>query len=67
VIGYNAYRATQSGGPYVKLNSTPIMGTNYTDLAVQASQTYYYVATSVDSNNNESVYSNEAHATVPAP
>jgi fibronectin type 3 domain-containing protein len=43
------------------------VGTSYTDTAVQASQTYYYVTTAVDSNNNESIYSNEARATVPTP
>jgi len=67
VVGYNVYRTTRSGGPYIKFNFTPIVGTSYTDIAVQASQTYYYVATAVDSNNNESIYSNKARATVPTP
>ena len=42
-------------------------GTAYTDLTVQAGQTYYYVTTAVDSNNNESAYSNEAPAAIPSP
>jgi hypothetical protein len=67
VVGYNVYRTTQSGGPYIKFNFAPIVGTSYTDIAVRASQTYYYVTTAVDSNNNESIYSNEARATVPTP
>jgi hypothetical protein len=32
---------------------------------VIAGQTYYYVATAVDSGNNQSGYSGEAQATVP--
>ena len=67
VIGYNAYRGTQSGGPYTLLNSSLISGTAYTDTTVQVGQTYYYVATAVNSNNVQSAYSNEAPATVPYP
>ena len=67
VAGYNVYRGTVSNGPYTKLNSTPVSGTAYTDLTVQAGQTYYYVTTAVDSNNNESAYSNEAPAAIPSP
>ena len=66
VVGYNLYRATQAGGPYTKLTSSPVAGTSYVDITVQAGQTYYYVATAVDSNHNESGYSNQATATVPA-
>src|SRR5262249_13165594 len=54
VAGYNVYRGTVSGGPFTKLNSSLITGTTYVDLTVQAGQTYYYHATAVDSNNNES-------------
>ncbi len=67
VVGYNAYRGTTSGGPYTKLNSSPIRGTTYTDDAVQAGQAFYYVATAIDSNNAESAYSNEASAVVRSP
>ncbi|HEX7424944.1 MAG TPA: hypothetical protein VF311_13815, partial [Terriglobales bacterium] len=67
VTGYNVYRATQSGGPYTKLTSSPVAGTSYTDVTVQAGQTYYYVTTAVDSSSNESVYSNQATAAVPSP
>jgi fibronectin type 3 domain-containing protein len=65
VIGYNAYRSMASGGPYTKLNSTLISTTNYNDQTVQSGSTYYYVATSVNSQGQESVYSNQAAATVP--
>ncbi|MBZ5571181.1 MAG: choice-of-anchor D domain-containing protein [Acidobacteriia bacterium] len=66
VIGYNVYRGTQSGGPYpTKLTSSPQAGTSFTDTTVGSGTTYYYVATSVDSNNSESTYSNEATAAIP--
>jgi hypothetical protein len=67
VTGYNVYRGTQSGGPYVALNSTAEAGTRYTDNSVQAGQNYYYVVTAVDGSGNESVYSNQAQAVVPTP
>ncbi len=65
VVGYNAYRSTISGGPYTKLNSSLISSTSYTDRAVQSGTTYYYVTTAVNSQGLESVYSNQAVATVP--
>ena len=67
VTGYNVYRGTQAGGPYVALNGTAEVGTSYTDNSVQAGQTYYYVVTAVDGSGNESVYSNQAQAVVPTP
>ena len=67
VAGYNVYRGTASNGPYTKLTSALVVGTAYTDVTVQAGQTYYYVTTAVDSNNNESAYSNEAPAAIPSP
>jgi len=65
VMGYNAYTSAQSGGPYTKLTGTPVAATTYTDSSVQAGQTYYFVVTSVDSNNVESAYSAEVSALVP--
>jgi hypothetical protein len=67
VIGYNVYRGTTSGGPYSKLNSSPVTGTTYTDDTVQAGATYYYVGTAVASDGvTESAYSDQASATVPS-
>jgi hypothetical protein len=67
VVGYYVYRGTVSGGPYTKLNTTPVPGAFYTDNNVPGGLTYYYVATSVDSNNVESTsHSNEASAPVPS-
>ena len=65
VIGYNAYRSTTSGGPYTKLNSTLISSTSYIDQPVQSGYTYYYVTTAVNSQGQESVYSNQGAATIP--
>ena len=67
VVGYNIYRSPVSGGPYTKMNSSVATLLTYTDTAVQAGQVYYYVVTSVNSNNVESSYSNELSATIPTP
>lgn len=67
VAGYYAYRGTVSGGPYVKLNSSPNVSLSYADSTVQSGQTYYYVVTSVDSSGVESTDSNQAQAVVPTP
>ena len=67
VVGYNVYRSSVSNGPYAKLNSPPFTSTTYTDSTVVPSQTYYYVATAVDSAGNETAYSNQMSATIPTP
>ena len=65
VIGYNIYRGNQSGGPYAKINSSLDSNTSYTDTSVGDGNTYYYVTTAVNSENEESGYSNQAQATIP--
>ena len=66
VAGYNVYRGTNAGGPYVtKLTASPTTSTQFTDTGLQSGQTYYYVVTAVDSNGVESVYSNQATASIP--
>ena len=68
VVGYNVYRGTTNNGPYtLKVNSSLVPGITFTDTNVQSSQTYYYVVTAVDSNGVETVYSNQASATIPTP
>jgi hypothetical protein len=67
VVGYNLYRGTVSGGPYVLVSSSVVAGTQYVDSSVLAGQTYYYVATAVASGNVESTYSNQVTAPVPVP
>jgi hypothetical protein len=65
VIGYNIYRGTQSGGPYTKLNTLLLSNNSYSDASVHSGTTYYYVATAVDSANEESIYSKQATAAIP--
>src|SRR3989449_35826 len=67
VAGYNIYRGTVSGGPYTRINASLEPATLYTDSAVQAGQTYYYVTTAVDASGVESGYSNVVQAVVPTP
>jgi hypothetical protein len=65
VTGYNIYSGTASGGPYTKLTSSPVPSTDYTDGSVQQGKTYYYVVTSVNSDNVESAYSTQVSAVIP--
>jgi hypothetical protein len=67
VVGYNIYRATVHGGPYQKINTALDASTNYSDSSVSSGKTYYYVTTAVNSNNQESGFSNETQAVVPSP
>ena len=64
-VGFYAYRGTQSGGPYTRLDSSLLTSASYSDGTVLSGQTYYYVTTDVDSSGLESSYSNEAFATMP--
>jgi hypothetical protein len=67
VIGYNVYRANQSGGPYAQTNSSLVAGTTFSDASVAAGQIYWYVVTAVAAGGIESVHSNEAMAAIPTP
>ncbi len=67
VNGYNVYRSGQSGGPYARINGLLSASASYADSTVQSGQTYFYVATAVDSNSTESAYSSEAAAVIPSP
>jgi hypothetical protein len=64
VAGYNLYRSTVPGGPYVKIASG-IAGTTYDDMLVNSGRTYYYVVTTIDSVGRESPRSEEISAAVP--
>ncbi|AIE84815.1 Fibronectin type III domain protein [Fimbriimonas ginsengisoli Gsoil 348] len=70
-IGYNVYRSTTSGGPYTKLNSSPINPVDpgpglsnaylYSNPGLSTGTTYYYVVKSViNSSGTEGVASNES-------
>ena len=67
ISGYNIYRAEVAGGAFTKLNASPLATTAFSDTNVASGRTYYYVATAVDTSNNESAYSNQAMAPVPTP
>ena len=67
IVGYNVYRSSVSGGPYAALTTSPDPNLTFSDTAVSAGQTYYYVVTALDSSGVESPYSNEARAIVPTP
>jgi Abnormal spindle-like microcephaly-assoc'd, ASPM-SPD-2-Hydin len=64
-VGYNVYRGTVSGGPYTLINSSPDSATTYTDDTVVSGDTYYYVTTAVNSESQQSGYSNQATAVIP--
>jgi len=60
---YNVYRSLTSGANYTQVNGSPVYASNYIDLPLYGSQTYYYVVTAVDDGANESGNSNEDSAT----
>lgn len=66
VAGYNVYRASQSTGPFAKLNAALDSNKSYVDSSVLAGQTYYYAVTAV-SGGVESSRSFEVKATIPSP
>lgn len=63
--GFNVYRGTTSGGPYTRVDSSMVPSATYTDATVTSGQTYYYVATQVDTTGAESGYSSEVAALIP--
>jgi Fibronectin type III domain len=67
VVGYNVYRAEKSEGPFTKLNSSPIVKTNYEDTGVRAGHTYFYKVAAVDAQGKESESTTQIQAVVPSP
>jgi fibronectin type 3 domain-containing protein len=70
VSGYNIYRATyiDSCGSFLKINSTLNTSTLYTDSEVIDGTSYCYAATTVNTRNEESSYSNIAiNVQIPPP
>lgn len=63
--GYNVYRGTKSGGPYVRINPDLVQGLGFQDQDVKSSTTYYYVIRAVDADGGESVNSAEITAVIP--
>jgi hypothetical protein len=59
--GYNVYRGTAQGGPYVKVTPVPTFRTAYyLDSGLEGLTRYYHRVAAVDSSGNESSLSNEA-------
>jgi fibronectin type 3 domain-containing protein len=58
---YNVYRSTTSGCCWNLIYSSAVTS-SYVDHTASNGTTYYYTVTAVDTNNNESVKSNEASA-----
>ena len=64
IVGYNIARSTTRNQGYTRINSSLITDTSYDDQTVQSGHTYYYLATAVDAEGNESAPSNMATAEV---
>jgi fibronectin type 3 domain-containing protein len=60
--GYNLYRSPLTGGGYVKVNSSPLFSTVFTDSGLRNAQSFFYVVTALDAVGNESAFSNEVTA-----
>lgn len=54
LAGYNVYRAASPDGPWVKLNSSLLSNSDYTDLSAPVAAFSYYRITAVDFTGNES-------------
>ena len=63
--GYNVYRSTSPDGPFTRINSAPVLETQYTDTTVVSGMTYYYAATSVNLNGQESARSGVVQVELP--
>jgi len=61
--GYNVYRSDVSGSGYTKLNNSPVLDSEYTDIPPGGET--YYVVTAVDTSLNESDGSDEISVTTP--
>ncbi len=67
IVGYNVYRADHSEGLFTKVNSSPVLETNYKDTKVQTGHTYFYRVTAVDAKGRESEFTGQIKAVVPSP
>ncbi len=64
VVGYNVYRSTTPGGPYVLLASG-VPEPRYEDRLLMSERTYSYIVKAVDQAGHESIPSNETQASIP--
>ncbi len=61
--GFDVYRSPVTGGGYVKINTSPVTATSFTDTGQQNGVREYYVVRALDAAGNRSRFSNEAAAT----
>ncbi|MBN1788397.1 MAG: hypothetical protein JW806_08380 [Sedimentisphaerales bacterium] len=59
LAGYNVYSWTDADANHIKLNSSLLTNSDYTDDITTHDTMYYYVVTAVDTNSNESDDSSE--------
>ncbi len=64
IVGYNVYRRTISGAPYVKI-AARVPRATYEDRIVNSRTTYLYAVTAVDQHGRESSFSNVVRVEVP--
>jgi len=64
VAGYNVYRSLLPAGEETKITPAPVNAATLLDSGLKPGS-YYYTATAVDTNGNESVRSNQAIAVIP--
>lgn len=58
LANYKIYRSTTPGGPYGSSIASSTVN-SYTDTTASNGTTYYYVVSAIDTEGNESTYSNE--------
>jgi hypothetical protein len=63
--GYVVYRAPDPSGPFMRISTQAVPSAEYVDTGLAAGHTYYYVVTSVGTDDVESEYSAPISATVP--
>jgi hypothetical protein len=64
VVGYYVYRVLTDGS-FAKINSAPVVLTQYIDRSIQVGQSYTYVVTAVNADSVESDYSDPVIAVIP--
>ncbi|MBI2919215.1 MAG: S8 family serine peptidase [Chloroflexi bacterium] len=63
LAGYHVYRATTSGGPYTKVNSSLVSANTFASAGLTNGTTYFYAVTAVDTSGNESAGSAQVSGT----